>query len=362
MIYLNCAALCPTLPEAREAVERTLAEGGRYLSSEAGHEWSRRTIRDCRRKVGALLNAPDASTIAFTANASTALHVALASLRWKPGETLLTTTHENPSIMRQLRALEHEGVRLRAIDPASPETFLNEVRTCVNRGGVKAVVISHVSHVDGRVFPIHDVAAMAGAAGCLVIIDGAQAVGHIPVDLRASAFDVYFFTGHKWCEGPPGTGAMAVHEAFFRHPDCRTPAEDVPAEPAASRFEIGTHNIGLIAGLATACERRSRMDVAATPQTAFREQAKAVLGETQRCRIVEWQGPHAPGILTFTGAPGMDHRRLVERLEADCGIIVKLFAEYPEGIAPAIRLSWSSRTDQRDVRTGLSNIAQRLAS
>ena len=360
MIYLNYAALCPTFPEVQEEVERTLAEFKRYLYSEAGLEWYRNTMHDCRRKVGALLNVHDASTIAFTANASTAHHFALASLQWKPGETLLTTTHENPSIMGQLRALEHEGVHLHVISPTSPEAFLNELRACMSRSSVKAIVISHVSHVDGRVFPIHDVAALARAERCLVIIDGAQAVGHIPVDLNTLDFDVYFFTGHKWCEGPLGTGAMVARDSFFRHPDCRTLPGDKPEWPAASRFEIGTHNIGLTAGLAKACEQRHRKGMETTQQTAFREQARATLGETQQCRVMEWQGPHAPGILTFTGRPDMDHGQWVKQLESECGIIVKLLADYPEGIAPAIRLSWSSMMNQRDFRKGLSKIAQRL--
>ncbi len=362
MIYLNHAALCPTLPEAREAVEQTLTECARHLYSEAGLAWYRNTVHDCRHKVGALLHVRDPATIAFTANASTAHYLALAALRWKPGDTILTTTHENPSIMRQLHALEHEGVRIHAIHPESPESFLHELRAYMSRTSVKAVVISHVSHVDGRIFPIHDVAAAARAGPCLVIIDGAQAVGHIPVDLRAPDCDVYFFTGHKWCEGPLGTGAIVARDSFFRHPDCRTLPGTLPDAPPASRLEIGTHNIGLIAGLAKACEHRRRTGMKPAQQAAFREQARATLGAIQHCRVMEWQGPHAPGILTFTGTPDVDYGHVVKRLESECGIIVKLFADYPEGVAPAIRLSWSSTMKPHDVQEGLSMIAQRLAS
>ena len=217
MIYLNYAALCPTLAEAEEEVERTLTEFKRYLYSEAGIEWYLRKVSDCRQQVGALLHVNDSSSIAFTTNASTAHYLLVSSLKWVPGDTILTTTHENPSITKQLRAREREGVHVRAVRPTSLETFLHALEERLDEPGVNAVVISHVSHVDGRIFPVQEVASLARARHCLVVIDGAQAVGHIPVDLNALDFDAYFFAGHKWCEGPLGTGALVARESFFIH-------------------------------------------------------------------------------------------------------------------------------------------------
>lgn len=362
MIYLNYAALCPTLAEAEEEVERTLAELKRYLYSEAGLEWYFRKVSDCRQKVGAFLSVNDPSSIAFTTNASTAHYLLLSSLKWEPGDTILTTTHENPSITKQLRALEHEGVHVYAIRPTSIPSFLHTLEERLDEPGVKAVVMSHVSHVDGRVFPIQEVASLARGQHCLVIIDGAQAVGHIPVDLHTLDFDAYFFPGHKWCEGPLGTGAMVVRESFFAHPRYRAIEGEIHDEATASRFEIGTHNIGLIAGLAQACEHRGQQGIDTEPQRAFRETAKELLGGCRNCRFMEWQGPHAPGILTFKGADNLDHGAFVKRLASEAGIVVKPFVGYPEEDAPAIRLSWSSTMDQRDFLKGVTEIAQRLGS
>ena len=362
MIYLNYAALCPTLAAAEVEMERTLAEFTRYLYSEAGIEWYRRKVRACRQKVGALLRVSDPATVAFATNASTAHYLLLSSLKWEPGDTILTTTHENPSITGQLRALEREDVHVHAVRPASLQTFLHALEEQFDEPNVKAVVVSHVSHVDGRVFPVREVASLARARQCLVIIDGAQAVGHIPVDLHALDFDGYFFTGHKWCEGPLGTGAMVVRESFLTHPRCRAIGGARPGGAPASRFEIGTHNVGLIAGLAKACERRRHEGINAEPQRAFRETAKKRLCGRPHCRFMEWQGPHAPGILTFKGADDLDHGQFAKRLASEAGIIVKPFVEYPEGEAPAIRLSWSSTMNQRDFQLGVSKIAQRLGS
>ena len=131
------------------------------------------------KKSAHLLHVSDPSSIAFTTNASTAYYLLLSSLKWEPGDTILTTTHENPSITKQLRALEQEGIRVHAVRPTSLDAFLQGLEERFSKPGVKAIVLSHVSHVDGRVFPVHDVASLARARQCLVIIDGAQAVGHI---------------------------------------------------------------------------------------------------------------------------------------------------------------------------------------
>ena len=361
MIYLNYAALCPTLTEAEEEVERTLAEFKRYLYSEAGIEWYLGKVSDCRQKVGALLHVNDSSSIAFTTNASTAHYLLLSSLKWVPGDTILTTTHENPSITKQLRAHEREGVHVRAIRPTSIPSFLHALEEGLDEPGVNAVVISHVSHVDGRIFPIQEVASLARARHCLVIIDGAQAVGHIPVDLNALDFDAYFFAGHKWCGGPLGTGALVARESFFTHPRYRG-IEGETLDRAASRLEIGTQNIGLIAGLAEACAQRHQRGINAARQRAFRETAKELLSGHRNCRFLEWQGPHAPGILTFKGADDLDHEAFVKRLASEAGVVVKPFVDYPEEDAPAIRLSWSSTMDQREFQKGVMAIAQRLDS
>lgn len=362
MIYLNYAALCPTLAEAEEEVERTLAEFKRYLYSEAGIEWYLRKVNDCRQQVGALLHVNDSSSIAFTTNASTAHYLLLSSLKWVPGDTILTTTHENPSITKQLRAHEREGVHVHAVRPTSIPSFLHALEERLGEPGVNAVVISHVSHVDGRIFPIQEVASLARARHCLVVIDGAQAVGHIPVDLNALDFDAYFFPGHKWCEGPLGTGALVVRESFFTHPRYRG-IEGKPHDGATtSRFEIGTHNIGLIAGLARACEQRHQQGIDTETQRAFRETAKELLGGRAHCRFLEWQGPHAPGILTFKGPDDLDHGAFVKRLASEAGIVVKPFVDYPEEDAPAIRLSWSSTMATEDFQKGVLTIARWLDS
>ena len=76
-------------------------------------------------------------------------------------------------------------------------------------------MVSHVSHVDGRILPISLLSTMAREREAMFFVDGAKAVGHIPVDLDQLDFDVYFFTCHKWCAGPLGTCAMVLNHHFL---------------------------------------------------------------------------------------------------------------------------------------------------
>ena len=125
MLYLNYAALCPTHPEAEQEVESTLTEFKEYLYSDAGIQWYRSKIQRCRDAVAQLLNVSDPSFVAFVPNASMANYLILSSVRWNPGDIILSSTHENPSIRNELLALKHRGVETRYLPPSStPQQFL----------------------------------------------------------------------------------------------------------------------------------------------------------------------------------------------------------------------------------------------
>jgi selenocysteine lyase/cysteine desulfurase len=358
MIYLNYAALSPTRPEAEQAVKDTLDEFKNYLYSDAGIQWYLRKIQTCRTQVATLLNVFDPSTIAFVSNASTAHYLTIRSFQWKHGDSLLTTTHENPSITRQLRALEHHGVQIHSVQPSSPDDLLQSISRALDKHPFKAVIVSHVSHVDGRIFPVQEISAIARKRGIAFIVDGAQAVGQIPVDLGHLDCDVYFFTGHKWCAGPLGTGGMIVNPRFLKG-ELFQPVQIKEGGPTqATQFEIGTQNIGIIAGLAQACESKQQEGLGTERLQNFRQQAKELLVKRPRINIVEWDGPQAPGILTIQGKPGFDHRGLTEQLAEGPQIVVKPFVEYPPDIMPAIRLSWAATMNEQEFQIGVEKIAE----
>lgn len=353
MIYLNFAALCPTRSEADQEVQRTLTEFKHYLYSEAGIRWYLHLVEECRVKVAKLLNVQNSHSIAFVPNASTANHCALSFLPWEKGDVLVTTTHENPSIVREMQTLERRGIRLYLISPNSLHDLMTSIENIVTSEPVRAILVSHVSHVDGRIFPISEIAEIANALNCMLLVDGAQAVGHIPVDLQEYTCDLYFFTGHKWCQGPLGTGALVMNQRFLeRNPEFATEPLHQGKAPAG-RFEIGTHNIGLIAGLAKACELKWLEGLREHERQEIKLTIKRQLEKLQRVTIKEWEGPHAPGMLSFHYE---DHQGLFDFLQNKWNISVKQFLDYPAGETPLIRMSWIGKENQGDIHFALEKI------
>ena len=144
MIYLNYAALSPTNVEAEREVLQTLEEFKQYLYSDAGIQWYLTKSMECRRTVSQVLNVNDPVSIAFVPNASTANHLALNFLDWQPGDIILTSTHENPSIMLGLQRIASKGVHIHTIVPTMPSEFIDRFEQAIRNPRVKAIVLSHV--------------------------------------------------------------------------------------------------------------------------------------------------------------------------------------------------------------------------
>jgi cysteine desulfurase/selenocysteine lyase len=128
--------------------------------------------------------------------------------------------------------------------------------------GPKVVAVTHVSNVLGTINPIADLAARAHAAGAVLVVDGSQAVPHMPVDLAALGADFYAWTAHK-AYGPTGIGILHGRRALLEamppmlgggHMITRVdPLESRYADPPA-RFEAGTSAIAEGIGLGAACD------------------------------------------------------------------------------------------------------------
>lgn len=162
----------------------------------------------------------------------------------------VTTDVEHPGILVPLHHLARRfGVGLRIVPPAAVAGAINE-RT-------RLVAFSHVSFSTGAVLPVAEVV----AAGVPVLIDGAQAVGAIPVDVHALGVDYYAFSGQKWLCGPEGTGGLYVRrgsslEATFVSTHSLRPSLGGGRDPAnvtladgATRFEGGSFFRPAIRGL-----------------------------------------------------------------------------------------------------------------
>ncbi|TFG59263.1 MAG: aminotransferase class V-fold PLP-dependent enzyme [Nitrospirales bacterium] len=200
--------------------------------------------------------------------------------------------------------------------------------------------------MDGRMFPIKRLYQLTQKYRALLIVDGAQAVGHIPVDFHDWQPDAYFFPGHKWCAGPMGTGALILGN---QHTECDERKE--PRQPSWADYELGTQNIGLIAGFAKACLNKQEDGMKTARLEQIREKVRQELSKSSQFRIIEWDGPHSPGILSLTSQRKETNAPLQSKSH---DIVWKTFQLPNKQEQTGIRLSWSSDTSEAEIESLLT--------
>ena len=256
MIYLDNAATTMHKPQTViDAVTQamcSLGNAGRGATS--GALDAARTIHACRAKLARLLGCPRADHVCFTPNSTAALNTVINGVV-RPGDHVVTTVLEHNSVLRPLNRLAAEqGV---TVEHAGCDTNgvldYDELERLVTPG-TRAVVVTHASNVTGNAVDIARVAAMAHAAGALVIVDASQSAGTAHIDMQAMGLDVVCFTGHKGLMGPQGTGGLAVAEGIDVAPWAMggTGVHSFdPLQPLEwpTRLEAGTLNGHGIAGL-----------------------------------------------------------------------------------------------------------------
>jgi len=351
MIYLNVAGLSPFKQDVQQEVTTTLEQFSRLLYSDEGIHCYRETIQRSREDLAQWLQLENEQRIAFVPNATTASWLVLSRIPWKSGDQVLTTTHENSTVLKEIMALQPRGVHVHRLDPISPDKLEIQIEQLLKARQVRAIVISHVSHIDGRIFPIERLYRLTQNYHTLLIVDGAQAVGHIPVSFHDWQPDAYFFPGHKWCAGPMGTGALILGRAFAEHNENdRHEGEETNQQPWAD-FELGTQNIGLIAGFAKACAIKQQEGLKTATLESFREEVRQALSETSGVKFLEWEGPHSPGIFSFTCLNEQTASHLRSKSH---NIAWKTFPLPKDLNRTGIRVSWSSDIPKRDVESVLT--------
>jgi cysteine desulfurase family protein len=224
---------------------------GHRLAVEAG-----RTIYNAREAVAELFNAPDPLRIAFGANVTEALNLALRGLL-RPGDHVITGSMEHNAMMRPLRALGSEGVGVTVVQCSSQGTLDPADVEAAIRSCTKLVALNHASNVVGTVLPVAEVGAICRRRDLLLLVDAAQTGGAYPIDVQADGVDLLGFTGHKSLGGPMGTGGLVVGERVdekqmqpLKRGGTGSHSEyEVQPDFLPDAFESGTPNAVGLAGL-----------------------------------------------------------------------------------------------------------------
>ena len=219
MIYFDNAAT--TLRKPRCVIEAvTEAMGSMGNSGRGVHSGAlsaARTIYDTRAALAKLFGAEGPERIAFTANSTEALNMAIKGLL-APGDHVITTALEHNSVLRPLYELEDRGMEL-TILPADTlgniccEDFEKEIRPTT-----RAIVTTHGSNLTGNLLDIEKIGSIARAHGLTYIVDASQTAGVFDIDVQRMNIDILCFTGHKGLLGPQGTGGLYVREGIEIRP------------------------------------------------------------------------------------------------------------------------------------------------
>ena len=261
MIYLDNAATTLHKPQqVIDAVVHAMQSMGNC--ARGTHEEAldaARTVYDARVRLASLFGCPRVDHVAFTANSTEALNIAINGLI-DPGDHVISTDLEHNSVLRPLYRLEAErGAELSFVpaDKLGNVDYADFER--LRKPNTRAVVCTNASNLTGTVLDIERIAKTAHSHGALVIVDASQTAGCWPIDMKKMGIDVLCFTGHKGLMGPQGTGGICVKEGIEIRPfkvggsGVQSYSRTHPAE-YPTRLEAGTLNGHGIAGLGAAAK------------------------------------------------------------------------------------------------------------
>lgn len=388
-LYLdNAATSFPKAPGVYEAMLRY----GQLIGASPGrgsyHEARQGAgvLGECRRLIARLINASDPDHVVFTLNTSDALNLAIKGvvfhrLRTDPDERIhiVTTAMDHNSVLRPLNALaamlpgmfkwtrvpvDEDGVA----DPAeiaaamSPDTAL--------------VAVVHASNATGVIQPIADIGGICRSKDVPLLVDAAQSIGHLPIDVARDAIDLLAFPGHKGLLGPLGTGGLWIAPGMEERMDplreggtgSRSEHDAQPTD-LPDKYEPGSHNTLGIAGLIEGVRFILDQGIEAlrAHEISLMERFISGLDETPGVRLV---GPRDPAqrVAVFSLVfDDVDPGAAAEMLERDHGLLTRAGLHCAPGahesmdttkLGGTVRLSFGPFTTAAHVERALAGVAQ----
>ena len=265
LVYLDSAATAQKPQSVIDAISHFYAaEYGtvhRAVYSLAAH--STEKYNAVREKVRRFLGAEHREEIVFTKSTTEALNLIAATFPFQPGDEILISEMEHHSnIVPWQLACARTGAQLKVIPISDTGEILLDAYKKLLSPRTKLVSVAHISNVLGTLNPIAEMAALAHAHGAKIVVDGAQSVAHLPVDVQKLDIDFFAFSGHK-AYGPNGIGVLygkkTLLEMLPPYQGGGDMVETVTFEKTTYqkpplKFEAGTPQIAEVIGLGAALD------------------------------------------------------------------------------------------------------------
>jgi L-cysteine/cystine lyase len=341
--YFNYGGQGPLSQVAKDAIFRSydlIQQRGPF--SQGVNDFAIKLQRDLRDTIASELGVT-AHTIALTEDVTIGCNIALWGIDWKAGDHILLSDCEHPGIIAAVGELQRRFQLEVSICPLL--TTLNEGDPVAIIGdylqpNTRLLVISHILWNTGQVLPLKEIVevcqnfSLSHSQRIFVLVDAAQSVGVLPLNLSEIGVDFYAFTGHKWWCGPDGLGALYVspealedlHPTFIGWRGITVNSNGKPTgwKSDATRYEIATSTVSLSAGLKDAIALHHQWG---TVEERYQEICRLSgylwenLGAISGVECLRTSPPES-GLVSFQLTNGKSHQELVNNLEKE-GVMLR---------------------------------------
>ncbi len=343
VVYMNTGWSGPSPTSVVEAISRRLQEESALGPASPSVLASGREMRqEIRESLAAFLNV-SSEELTLTQNTTEGQNLVINGLAWQAGDEVITFSLEHNSVLAPCYYLERRHGTVTRVLPLAPDEDHDSIVAKVEAAitpRTKLLFMSHVQFKSGLRMPAERLREVTRQHGVLMLLDGAQGTGHVQLDLHALGVDFYAMPGHKWMQGPDGTGALYIRRELIEQV---TPMkvsghaihsghgwEDF--EPNVSdiqKLELTTTNDGLWAGLREAIRFRDQLrpGEAEEHSLSLASRAKAALAAVPGVAITSpLEGPGCTGLVTFS-VEGWEPRELVNALEAEHSVSIRAVSD-----------------------------------
>lgn len=314
LVYLDNAATTQKPSAVIEAIDSYYRHTNANIHRAVHHLSERATMEydAARAKVQQFINAADAAEVIFTRGTTEAINLVANSYGGsvlKPGDKIVISAMEHHSnIVPWQLVAQRTGAKLRVIPIDKRGVLDMDAARKLLADGAKILSITQVSNALGTVNPVKELIDIAHENGIPVLVDGAQSVQHMPVDVQELGADFFAFSGHK-IYGPTGIGVLYGRKELL---DAMPPYQgggdmisSVTFEKSTwnelpSKFEAGTPDIAGAIGLGVAIDYLAQfnMEEVAAYESELLDYATDKLRETPSIRLVG-ESPHRAGAISF---------------------------------------------------------------
>jgi selenocysteine lyase/cysteine desulfurase len=331
LTYLNTAALGPT---TRDVLDRTLQAWREVELNPVRMSYGEGPVHvatDRVREAAAAFLGCDRDNLLITRSTTEAMNTVALGMRLTAGDHVLTTDQEHRGGTECWRYLSgRRGVLVDIVPIAQsdhdPKTIVDRFAAAITPD-TRVISVSHIFTSTGLRMPVAELAALARARGVLCVVDGAQALGQITVNVKALGCHAYAASGHKWLMGPKGTGLLYVS------PDAAeaiAPIQWQDTRQDTKRYVAGSTGMGslpLVIGLGAAIEKASARGMAMIERRVLelREYTIRQLRSVSSVSVVSAPaGPLASALVAVALPSRIDSQALQTTMRDKHNIMVKL--------------------------------------